>query len=354
MMNNKRKIRILSIDGGGIRGVIPAVVMEYVEAKLIAISGNPDARIADYFDLFVGTSTGGILSCFYLTPDAAGQRPKYRAQQATEFYSKFGYQIFNESKRHTWFGIRQIVNATAYDASKFEAILQDTFGETRFSQLLKRCVITTYDMHKQSAFFFNSREPEHKQREFLLREAVRSTAAAPTYFPPSRVKNLITNEEMLAVDGGVFANNPALCAYAEARHTDFGHISKPETGDMMVLSLGTGGGNLDFGDMSGINDWGAIRWAKSAPDIMMDGSVDTVEFQMKQLFGALEEEGIHQYKRIDVPRGERRYKPDMADASAENIARLREAGEAALRDARSEETGRLGLDKFLEALVQNG
>ncbi len=87
---------------------------------------------------------------------------------------------------------------------------------------------------------------------------------------------------------------------------------------------------------------------------MMDGSVDTVEFQMKQLFGALEEDGIYHYKRIDVPRSERRYKPDMADASPENIARLREAGEAALRDARYEEPGRLGLDKFLEALVQNG
>jgi patatin-like phospholipase/acyl hydrolase len=107
MNSSKRKIRILSIDGGGIRGVIPAVVMEYVEEKLIELSGNPDARIADYFDLFVGTSTGGILSCFYLTPDEGGKRPKYRAAQATEFYSLQGYSIFNASKRSNWGGLRQ-------------------------------------------------------------------------------------------------------------------------------------------------------------------------------------------------------------------------------------------------------
>jgi patatin-like phospholipase/acyl hydrolase len=353
MNSSKQKIRILSIDGGGIRGVIPAVVMEYVEEKLIELSGNPDARIADYFDLFVGTSTGGILSCFYLTPDIQTGRPKYRAAQATEFYSRHGYGIFNESKRSKWGGLRQIFDATAYDARRFEAVLNDTFGEVRFSQLLRRCVITTYDIHKQSAFFFNSREPEHKKRDFLLREAVRSTAAAPTYFPPARIKNIITGEELLAVDGGVFANNPALCAYAEARHTDFGQLKFPETSDMLVLSLGTGGGNLDFGHTGDIHGWGAIRWAKAAPDIMMDGSVDTVEFQMKQLFGALEEGGIHHYKRIDVPAQERKYKSDMADASPENIARLREAGKAALEHARKSEPGRLGLDQFLEALVQN-
>ena len=63
-----KKVRILSLDGGGIRGVIPAYILQYVEQKLIEITKKPNARIADYFDLIVGTSTGGILTCFYLTP----------------------------------------------------------------------------------------------------------------------------------------------------------------------------------------------------------------------------------------------------------------------------------------------
>ena len=64
-----KKVRILSLDGGGIRGIVPAIVIQYVEEKLIEITKNTNARIADYFDLIVGTSTGGILSCFYLTPN---------------------------------------------------------------------------------------------------------------------------------------------------------------------------------------------------------------------------------------------------------------------------------------------
>ena len=66
----KRKIKILSIDGGGIRGIIPAVILNYIEKGLQTQSGNPNATLADYFDLVAGTSTGGILSCFYLLPPA--------------------------------------------------------------------------------------------------------------------------------------------------------------------------------------------------------------------------------------------------------------------------------------------
>ena len=99
-----KKVRVLSIDGGGIRGVIPATILIYVEKKLIEITKNPNARIADLFDIIVGTSTGGILGCFYLTPNSKindkGPSSKYNAGQALEFYSEEGYGIFNKSKKN--------------------------------------------------------------------------------------------------------------------------------------------------------------------------------------------------------------------------------------------------------------
>jgi len=356
-MEKKKKVRILSIDGGGIRGVIPAVVMEYIEKKLVSLTGNADARIADYFDLLVGTSTGGILSCFYLTPGVgsaeAEARPRYRADDATSFYSEYGYSIFNESKRSTWFGLRQILDATAYDATNFERILLENFGDLKYSQLLRRCVVTTYEMHKQRAFFFNSREKAEKQREFLLRDVVRSTAAAPTYFPPSRMKNLVTGEEMLNVDGGVFANNPTMCAYAEARKTEFEQCAFPTAADMLILSLGTGGGQITFPSFRNIDSWGAIKWAKSAPEIMMDGSLDTVEFQMKQIFEALHDEHKANYKRIDVPIGQRKYASDMADASPNNIGKLKDGGKAAIEAAMNSGKHEHGLDEFVQLLIDN-
>jgi patatin-like phospholipase/acyl hydrolase len=351
------KVRILSLDGGGIRGIIPATVMEYVENKLIEITHNPNARIADYFDMIVGTSTGGILGCFYLTPssDKGSNKPssKYPAGKALEFYSVKGDLIFNKSKRHSWFGLRQIVNATSYSPDNLEKIFREEFGDLRFGDLLKRCVVTTYNMASQSSFFFNSREEAHKKREFFLRDAVRSTSAAPTYFPAARIKNLSTNVEMINIDGGVFANNPAMCAYAEARHTKFEKVEYPSAKEMLILSIGTGGGSLTFKDLDSVGDWGAINWAKTAPDIMMDGSVDTVEFQMKQIFDTLDEENKLNYKRIDVPQGKRDYASDMADASPENIKKLKAAGQLALNEALNASDKHHGLDRFIELLVEN-
>lgn len=348
-----KKVRILSLDGGGIRGIIPATVMEYVEQKLQVVSGNPNARIADYFDMIVGTSTGGILACFYLTPNPNNNGPssKYPATEAIKFYSEKGKSIFTDSKKHEWFGLRQIFNATAYSPKNIEGIFREEFGELRFRDLLKRCVVTTYNMASQSAFFFNSREEEHKKREFLLRDVVRSTSAAPTYFPPAFINNLATGLQMVNIDGGVFANNPALCAYAEARHTAFGFIDYPTAKDMLMLSIGTGGGNLSFKQFESVDSWGAINWAKTAPDIMMDGSVDTVEFQMKLLFDTLEGEHKHNYKRIDVPLNQRKYASDMADASPGNIEKLKAAGKAALASALNTSQPAESLDAFIQKLV---
>lgn len=348
-----KKVRILSLDGGGIRGIIPATVMEYVEQKLQEISGNPNARIADYFDMVVGTSTGGILACFYLTPNPHSQGPssKYPATEAIKFYSEKGKSIFTDSKKFDWFGVRQIFNATAYSPANIEKIFLEEFGDLRFNNLLKRCVVTTYNMASQSAFFFNSREESHKKREFLLRDVVRSTSAAPTYFPPAFVNNLITGDQMVNIDGGVFANNPALCAYAEARHTAFGFVDYPTAKDMLILSIGTGGGNLSFKDFGSVDSWGAINWAKTAPDIMMDGSVDTVEFQMKLLFDTLDGENKFNYKRIDVPQDQRKYASDMADASPGNIEKLKIAGKAALHRALNPTQAEASLDAFIQKLV---
>lgn len=351
------KIRILSLDGGGIRGIIPATVMEYVESKIQQITNNPNARIADYFDLVVGTSTGGILGCFYLTPNPnpGPDKPsvKYKAGEALEFYTLKGKSIFNDSKKHTWFGLRQLVNATAYSPENLEKIFLQEFGNLKMSELVKRCVVTTYNMAGQSSFFFNSREEAHKKRDFLVRDVVRSTSAAPTYFPAAKIRNLITQEVMINIDGGVFANNPAMCAFAEAQQTKFSHIQFPSPKEMLVLSVGTGGGSIEFKDLDNVGNWGAINWAKSAPDIMMDGSLDTVEFQMKLIFGTLDGPEKLNYKRVDVPADQRKYSPNMADASEENIKKLKDAGRIALGSALDKNDKEHDLDHFIELLVKN-
>jgi len=363
-----RKLRILSLDGGGIRGIIPASVMVYVENKLRSISKNENACIADYFDLVVGTSTGGILSCFYLTPNPENKPGKstckYVATQALELYSKKGHQIFNESKYKGGFG-RRLFNASLYNPKNLEHILKSEFADLKFNELLKPCLITTYNVRNRTSFFFNSREKISKKRDFFVRDAVRSTSAAPTYFPPAEIQNLATGEKLINLDGGVFANNPTMCAYSEARSNDYskddptlvftnseGAKAPPSAKDMLILSIGTGGSETPFKNVDRIGKWGVIPWITAIPTIMMDGSADTVNYHMLKIFDTL---GKHckNYKRIDVPEINRDYNDDMADASPKNIEKLKIAGQIAIKSAQVSNDRQYSLDEFIGLLVDN-
>lgn len=350
-MKNKKKVRILSLDGGGIRGIIPATVMKYAEEYLQKKA--PGTTIANHFDLIAGTSTGGILTGIYLTPvNGDKTQAKFSASEALDFYLNEGYNIFNASKLSNWKRLWGVLNATQYNPHYLEHLLKEKFEDLLLSELMKPCLITAYNMSTKSAFFFTSLE-NTKQREFYVRDVLRSTSAAPTYFPPAKIRNIApdvveNSKDMINLDGGVFANNPMMCAYAEARNTDFVDRNNKEPGasNMYILSLGTGGGGFQLKHKEKSGTWGLLRWAKSIPDIMMDGSIDTVAFQMNEIHDTLQPGDPGAYLRIDTPKEARDYEPDMADASPENIEKLLKAGEKTLEFAKSR-----GLDKFLDGLL---
>ncbi len=358
-----KKVRILCLDGGGIRGIIPATVMQYLEEKLIEFSENNDARIADYFDMIVGTSTGGILACYYLFPNPERHLPntpnsKYTAREALEFYIHKGKFIFDDSKKKSWFGIRQLFNATRFSSDNIESIFNEQFGEVMYNELLQRCIVTAYNLQTQKSIFFNNREKRQKAqvRKFKIKDVARSTSAAPTYFSPAKIINYANNSEMVNIDGGVFGNNPTMCAYAEARTTYFESvaITHPSAKDMMILSIGTGSSNMELKNVSKSGDWGVINWAKSIPDIMMDGGLDTVNYQVNLLFDTLTGEDKKNYKRVDVPESLRNayYNSDMSDASKENIDKLQSAGKKTIANANKTKPNEHTLDEFIRKLVE--
>lgn len=357
-MEQKKKIRILSLDGGGIRGIIPATIIKYAENYLKEKA--PGTTIADHFDFIAGSSTGGILTCIYLTPeDNNNKKAKFTAAEALDFYEKEGYNIFNASKLSNFQRLWGLRNATTYSPRYIESLFLKRFGNKKMSELLKPCLITTYNMRTKSSYFFTSNE-EIDKREFYVRDVARSTSAAPTFFPPAKIKNLAPNSDevedpnkMINLDGGVFANNPLMCAFAEVRNTDFKHRGfsedeKPTVNDMQILSIGTGGGEFKLKKKKESESWGVIRWAKYIPNIMMDGSVDTVSYQMKELF-SFQQMDSKNYLRIDVPQGAkyRQYDGNMADASPKNIADLVTAANNTLDVAKA----KYKLDGFLDRLL---
>ncbi len=185
---------ILSVDGGGIRGIIPAIVLAEIEYR----TKKP---ISQMFDLMVGTSTGGII--------VAGLCNKqYSALDLVDLYQKDGSHIFKSS-----FFRRSIfswLNCAQYSCKNIECVLNRYFGDSTLADATNNLMLTSYDIKNNYPFFFKS---WREDRNFIkLKDALRSTTAAPTYFAPKYLK--INQKEMVLVDGGVFANNPAACAYA--------------------------------------------------------------------------------------------------------------------------------------------
>jgi len=148
-----KKITILSIDGGGIRGILPGVILAYLEQQLQEKTGNMVAHLCDYFDLLAGTSTGGILTCMYVTPDD-DDNPKFSAQDAVDLYLKNGSRIFSiplGRRIMNWFGLFE----AKYPVVNIEHILHTYLGEAKLSQALKPCMITAYEIFQRKTVFFN-------------------------------------------------------------------------------------------------------------------------------------------------------------------------------------------------------
>ncbi|MEQ8908834.1 MAG: CBASS cGAMP-activated phospholipase [Vicingaceae bacterium] len=317
-----RKVRILSIDGGGIRGVLAGEVLKRLEDKLQAKSQDPNLKLADYFDFMAGTSTGGILSLCYLCPNEDGQ-PKYSAHDALNFYMEKGSSIFD---RNTWQRIKSGDGVTdeKYSAKALEKALKETFGDTKLSELLKPCIISSYDIANGKPHFFKQARANNDIYDFKVRDVARSTSAAPTYFEAALVENGIGTDYAL-VDGGVFINNPALAAYSEVRNMHFEGIEKeaPTAEDMMIVSVSTGSKAKKY-NYEKAKDWGMIQWIKPVLEIMMSGNSQTVDYHLKRIYDTLTDDHKRDYHRLDPQ--VLTANAEMDDASKENLLKLKEDG----------------------------
>ena len=300
-----KKVRILTIDGGGIRGIIPARILLYMEEQLQELVGE-DARISDYFDLMAGTSSGGILVCTYLLPDENG-RPKLTAQDSLDLYREHGIEIFGSTLFERFkrgFGYID----ERYSSEGLERVLKAYFGDLMLSELIKPCMITAYNLVKRRAFFFGSfKASRNKNKDFMVRDVARATSAAPTYFEPALIYSK-TGKKFELIDGGVFANNPALCAYSEAVQTDFGEMlknpekpNKPTSNDILLVSLGTGNSIQPYYHAD-LKDKGYAGWMRPLIDILRSSNSETVNYQLKLIFDCLKNRDDHgNYYRLECP-----------------------------------------------------
>lgn len=294
-------MRVLSIDGGGIRGVIPALVLAEVEERV----GRP---VGELVDLVAGTSTGAILACALAKPDPLP------AERIAELYEEEGPRIFDRSLHQRIESLDGLLDER-YDSEGLVAALDRSLGDTPLGDADPAILITAYDLERRRAVFLR------REDSVSMAEAAHASSAAPTYFEPVRVAGATL------VDGGVFAVNPAVCAYAEVG------------GDPDVLvSLGTGEHTRPL-PYEKVRGWGRLEWAQPLIDVVFDGVADAADEQLARLLGP-------RYIRLQTPLDEA--SDDLDDASPENLAALRREAERLIA-ARDEE-----IDRVCDRLTRDG
>ncbi|MFV1982938.1 MAG: patatin-like phospholipase family protein [Thiohalomonadales bacterium] len=284
-----------------------------------------DKNISDYIDLITGTSTGGILAIGLCIP-GKNDIQKYNAQDLLDIYVERGDEIFDIS---VWKSIMSVggLNDEKYDASELEDALKDYFGNIMLCNLLKHCLITSYDFKRRKAHFFRkSAAINDSSNNFLVRDVARATSATPTYFETARIKSN-TNITYPLIVGGLFANNPSMCAYAEARYIH--NISSSE--EMSILSLGTGESKNPY-SYPEAKDWGVTSWIKPVIDIMSTAVSETTDFQLQQIFSSSNYSDHYLHIQSTIPSW---CSTDMDNASTDNIQALQDVSERIASDNKS-------------------
>ena len=313
--------RVLSIDGGGIRGIIPATV-------LAAIEHRTGRHISELFDLIAGTSTGGIIALLLTRPAADGS-PEYSASNVIDLYSQHGEQIFSCPLWHTIRSVDDVLEEK-YLPRELEALLQQYFGSVCLSGALTRVLVPAYEIEIREPWFFRSERAKQQPAtcDFPMWQVARATSAAPTYFPPELIEK---NPHAWAfIDGGTFANNPGMCAWAEATRCAPGR-------DVFLVSLGTGEHTRPIAYAQAKN-WGLLGWARPILDVVFDGVSKTTDYELCQL---LPRDHYHRFQCSLTLASD-----DMDDASPDNIAALLKQAQA-LVNARSAD-----LDRVCAALTE--
>ncbi len=287
---------ILSVDGGGIRGIIPAIILAEIEKRT-------RRTIAEIFHLMAGTSTGGIVVAGLCKKD----KPQYSANDLVEFYREYGPYIFKSSFLRR--SIFSWLNCTQYPHKNIESVLDKYFGEDILKNTLSKVLITSYDIHNNRPFFFKS----WKEGNIKLKDALRAATAAPTYFIPKHLK--IDQIDRVLVDGGIFANNPAACAYASGKKLF-------PNDDILLLSIGTGRTDRSI-EYANSKRFGKIGWIKPLLNVMFASGLDCVNYQMNQVIG-------NRYVRIQSQL--KLASADMDNITSKNIKFLQQEAKAMIED----------------------
>lgn len=310
---------ILSIDGGGIRGIIPATILNYLEQKIQEITGDEKARISNLVDFVAGTSTGSLIGSLMLLPDTSYQHysyPKYKMSEIVQMYFELGDEVFKKTFFNNIKTLWGLIGPL-FPSSNIETPILKFTDHHKLGDLIKPCMFSAYDIKKRRVNFFTNSDENLKYTKYFIKDIIRGSTSIPSYFQPKYFKEGL--DENTLIDGGVFANNPAFAAYIEVSKTLFNDkITQFNPNELIVISLGTGKTTKKSFDYKKTKGWGKIKWLLPLIDILTSAQSDIVDYEMQKLFESYDAK--HNYKRINpiIKNGSN----NVLDSRKENVYNL--------------------------------
>ena len=320
-----RKFRVLALDGGGIRGLLTTRLLKRLSA---------DPRLAgafDNIDLIAGTSSGGLIA---LSMAAGRQQGIPMPMVLAKLEERFEQGVKTFGNRRRWWAGGSWLRAR-YSAQAREQTFRDVLGSVALGELKQKVLIPSFDLdnegradgqpdsQKWKPKLFHNMEGERQDCNVAAWKVAMYTTALPVYFPSSDG----------FIDGGVYANNPAMCALAQVLDPRYGPRPKPGIDDITLLSLGSG---LNLKSLprdakrwlvfpwpkstfrpTDPLDWGFFRWGEPIVDVIVDGTVGIAHYECKNILG---------------PHGYRRIAPELKPGiiiGTDDLKRVRELKEAA-------------------------
>ncbi|KAG8480504.1 hypothetical protein CXB51_024672 [Gossypium anomalum] len=289
--NQRGKICILSIDSGGMRGILSGKALAYLEHALKSKSGNPNARIADFFDVAAGSGVGGIFTAMlFATKD--NSRPIFTAEETWRFLAENGKRMYRSGKGKNGGILNKFFKngSTGSSSTGLEKAVKETFTadgrSLTLKDTLKPVLIPCYDLSSTAPFLFSRADAlETDSFDFPLWEVCRATSAEPGLFEPVKMRSVDGQTSCVAVDGGLAMSNPTAAAITHVLHNkqEFPFVRGVE--DILVLSLGTGSLLEISYEYEKVKNWKVKDWAKPMARISGDGSADSVDQAVAMAFG---------------------------------------------------------------------
>lgn len=322
---------ILSIDGGGARGIIPALVINEIYTLLGQKLCDELKPFHSYIDCFIGTSVGALISALLSAPSPERPGSTIMTPEMIPLFMRnsmghvFPRKDFERRRR------AGDADESGYDDSHADASFAKAFGELVVGDALANLVFTTYDpVKREPVLVSNIAQYDAATRQMKMRDAIRATTAAPTFHGPASITPYDDMAHEVLLDGAVYMNDPSFLALM------FSTILGFDLNDTLILSLGTGQGSRPY-DLDDMRSWTAADWSKPQRgfplfSMLTSGQAAANPIILDKFLNRPGEPA--RYIKIDGPLQD--CSDDLDDASPENIARLEDFAGSLIRKHRSD------------------